>query len=88
MSLGAQRSSIVRLVLSSTAFTLGVGLAVGFVLSLALNRIMTSWAGGSSRDPLTLLLSAMLLVLVATVACLIPAWRAASVDPMQALRLE
>jgi predicted permease len=88
MSLGAQPLSIVRLVLTSTAATLGIGLAVGFALSFGLNRIMTSWAGSSSRDPLTLLLSAALLVLVATIACLVPAWRAASIDPMQALRME
>jgi ABC-type antimicrobial peptide transport system permease subunit len=48
---------------------------------------MSSWAGGSSRDPLTLLVSAALLILVATVACLVPAYRAATIDPMQALRL-
>jgi ABC-type antimicrobial peptide transport system permease subunit len=57
-------------------------------LSLALNRIMSSWAGGSSRDPITLVVSAFLLTLVATIACLVPAYRAASIDPMQALRLE
>jgi predicted permease len=87
MSLGAQPSSIIRLVLASTATTLAIGLAMGFVFSLGLNRIISSWAGGSSRDPLTLLVSAALLILVATVACLVPAYRAAAIDPMQALRL-
>jgi ABC-type antimicrobial peptide transport system permease subunit len=88
MSLGAQPSTIIRLVLTSTATTLAAGLVVGFALSLALNRIMSSWAGGSSRDPITLVVSAFLLTLVATIACLVPAYRAASIDPMQALRLE
>jgi len=88
MSLGAQPSSIIRLVLTSTATTLAAGLVVGFALSLALNRIMSSWAGGSSRDPITLVVSAFLLTLVATIACLVPAYRAAGIDPMQALRLE
>jgi predicted permease len=88
MSLGAQPSTIIRLVLTSTATTLAAGLVVGFALSLALNRIMSSWAGGSSRDPITLVVSAFLLTLVATIACLVPAYRAASIDPMRALRLE
>jgi predicted permease len=88
MALGAQRTGVVRLVLTSTAATLGVGLGVGLVLSLALSSIMASWAGGSSRDPLTLLAAALLLALVAALACLFPAWRAASIDPMRALRTE
>jgi ABC-type antimicrobial peptide transport system permease subunit len=88
MSLGAQPSSIIRLVLASTATTLAAGVVVGFALSLALNRIMSNWAGGSSRDPVTLLVSAVLLILVAMVACLVPAYRAATIDPMRALRLD
>jgi ABC-type antimicrobial peptide transport system permease subunit len=88
MSLGAQPSSIIRLVLASTATTLAAGLVAGFALSLALSRIMASWTGGSSRDPVTLAISALLLVLVAVIACLVPAYRAATIDPMRALRLE
>jgi predicted permease len=88
MSLGAQPSSIMRLVLSSIFATLAAGLVAGLALSLALDRIMSSWAGGSSRDPVTLVFSAALLVFVAILASLIPAYRAATVDPMRALRLE
>ena len=88
MSLGAHPSTIIRLVLTSTATTLAAGLTVGFALSLALNRIMSSWAGGSSRDPITLVVSAFVLTLVATIACLVPAYRAATIDPMRALRLD
>jgi ABC-type antimicrobial peptide transport system permease subunit len=88
MALGAQRAGVVRLVLSSTAVTLGVGIGAGLVLSLVLSSIMASWAGGSPRDPLTLFAAALLLAFVATIACLFPAWRAASIDPMRALRTE
>jgi predicted permease len=88
MSLGAQPSTIIRLVLTSTATTLAAGLVVGFALSLALYRIISSWAGGSSRDLIVLVVSALLLTLVATIACLVPAYRAATIDPMRALRLE
>jgi ABC-type antimicrobial peptide transport system permease subunit len=88
MALGAPRASIVRLVLSSTGAMLGIGIALGVTLSVLLNRVLTSWAGGSSRDPITLLASASLLVFVAAVACIVPAWRAATIDPMRALRVE
>jgi predicted permease len=88
MALGAPRTNILRLVISSTAAMLAAGVAVGLVLSLALDHIVRAWAGGSPRDPLTLLLAASTLVLVATIACVVPAWRAATVDPAVALRCE
>jgi len=88
MALGAPRANILRLVISSTALMLAVGVAVGLALSLALGQVVRAWAGGSPRDPLTLLLSALTLILVATVACVVPAWRAATVNPVVALRYE
>jgi predicted permease len=88
MALGAQRATILRLVVSSTAIVLGLGVAVGISLSIALGRTVASWAGGSPRDPVTLFTAALLLVLVAAIACLIPAFRAATVDPAVALRYE
>ncbi len=88
MALGAQRANILRLVVSSTAIVLGAGVAAGVVLSVALSRTMSSWSGGTPRDPLTLFGSSLLLMLVAAIACLIPAWRAATVNPVVALRYE
>jgi predicted permease len=88
MALGAQRANILRLVVSSTVAVLGAGVAAGVVLSVALSRTMSSWSGGTPRDPLTLFGSSLLLMLVATIACLIPAWRAATVNPVVALRYE
>ena len=88
MALGARPASVVKLVLGSTAAMLSVGVAVGLTLSVILNRVVASWAGGSSRDPVTLIVAASILFLVAGIACVLPAWRAASIDPMRALRLE
>ena len=88
MALGAPRGSIVRLVLASTGITLGFGILAGVVLSTALNHVLTTWSGGNGRDPLTLIASATILVAVALAACMVPAWRAATIDPMRALRTE
>lgn len=88
MALGARPGNVVQLVLGSTAATLGAGVAVGLILSVILNRVVASWAGGSSRDPVTLVAAASILILVAGIACVLPAWRAASIDPMRALRVE
>lgn len=88
IALGAPRANILRIMISSTAVMLGAGVTVGLGLSLALGRIVGTWAGGSPRDPLTLLLSALVMVVVATIACVVPAWRAATVDPVVALRYE
>jgi len=88
MALGARPGSVVKLVLGSTAAMLSIGVAIGLTLSVILNRVVASWAGGSSRDPVTLFVAAAILFLVAGIACVFPAWRAASIDPMRALRVE
>jgi len=53
-----------------------------------MNRILESWAGGNARDPIILVGGALLLSLVAMVACAVPAWHASRLDPMVALRNE
>jgi predicted permease len=88
MALGAPRSSIVRLVLSSTTAMLAIGITLGVTLSIVLNQILMSWAGVTSRDPITLIASAALLIVVAVAACIVPSWRAASIDPNRALRID
>ncbi|MDQ1452114.1 MAG: hypothetical protein QOK38_1980 [Acidobacteriaceae bacterium] len=86
MALGAPRAHVLRIVFESTLLSVGCGMASGLVLTLSLQRVLAHWAEGSSRDPLVVVLAAMLLSLVAFVACSVPARRASRVDPVTALR--
>jgi putative ABC transport system permease protein len=88
MALGAQRMHVLRIVFESTAASVGSGIVLGVILTLALNKVLAKWAEGSSRDPLVLLAVTVLLSLVAAIACSGPARRAVKVDPMTALRYE
>src|SRR5689334_7511982 len=88
MALGAQTGDVMRIVLSSTALQLGSGVAAGIALSVAFNKLATKWVTESSRDPLLLASVTLVLMAAAAVACLVPARRAAAVDPMEALRFE
>lgn len=88
MALGAGRGAVVRLVLGSTAAMLGVGVVAGWIVSEIVGPLVAAWGGGSLSQPVTLLGAAAVLVLVAAVACILPAWRAATVDPAQALRVD
>jgi len=88
MALGAQRVDILGLVLKSVAGTVGVGIVVGLALSVGLNRVVAHWVQSSSRDPLLLLIVAVVLAVIALFACIWPARRAATLDPMKALRTE
>ena len=88
MALGARAPDVFRIVLSSTATSVGTGLLVGIVLSIAMDKLATKWVTESSRDPLILSGVTLLLIIAATLACLMPARRAAATDPMQALRYD
>jgi predicted permease len=88
MALGARAADVFRIVLSSTAVNVGSGLAAGLVLSVALDKLATKWVAQSSRDPLILTGVTLLLLIAATLACLVPARRAAATDPIQALRYD
>lgn len=86
MALGAQRGHLLRIVFSSTALSVGGGIITGLALTLALNKLLASWAADASSNPLILLAVTLLLGIVGAVACAVPARRAASIDPMTALR--
>ena len=90
MSLGATRASVIGLVLRDASFVAGIGMALGIAASLAVTRPLAAFLvdGLSVRDPVSYLVTAAALGVVAIAASWIPAWRAARIDPMAVLRRE
>ena len=89
MALGARATDVLRLVLKEFMRLTVVGVALGLVGAYLLTRLMTSLLFGvTPTDVTTFVLVSITLSLVALVACLIPARRAARVDPLVALRYE
>ncbi len=89
VALGAAQSKIVSDVLLEGMFHVGAGLAVGVVASLGLTRLIQSQLFAlESTDPTTFTGASLVLLLVAALACALPALRAAKVDAMAALREE
>lgn len=88
IALGAKRGHVMRIVFNSTVLSVGAGIIAGLGLAFALNRLFAQWASESAHDPLMLFGATWVLATVATLACAIPAWRAAGVSPMIAIRYE
>ena len=89
MALGASRSGVVALVLRGALAQLVIGLAIGVPAALLAGHLMASLLYQvAANDPITLVAATAVLAACATVAGLIPARRAATIDPMKALRTE
>jgi ABC-type antimicrobial peptide transport system permease subunit len=89
LALGAKRADILRLVLGDGMKMTMVGVVVGLLGAFGLTRLMTKMLFGvSATDPMTFVLISVLLMVVALLACFIPARRATKVDPLVALRNE
>jgi predicted permease len=89
MALGAQRTDVMRLVLGQGAKMALLGVAIGIAAALGLTRFMANQLLGiTANDPLTFVTVALLLTLVALLACYLSARRAMRINPLVALRYE
>jgi putative ABC transport system permease protein len=87
MALGADRGSVVKMVLRGAFSQIGIGLALGIPAAIGAGKLMTGQLFGVKPwDPVMLAVATVLLALAALLASVIPARRAAGVDPMVALR--
>ena len=89
VALGARAGDVLGLVFGQAGRLVGLGLAAGFAGALGLTQLMSALLFGvSPHDPLTFGAIALLVCLVAALACLLPARRAIRIDPMVALRAD
>jgi ABC-type antimicrobial peptide transport system permease subunit len=89
MALGAKRADVLRMVVRQGMMMTLIGIAIGLAGAFALSRVIVGLLYGvSARDPLTFAGVSIVLLIVALLACLIPARRATRVDPIIALRTE
>jgi ABC-type antimicrobial peptide transport system permease subunit len=87
MALGAQRSQVLNKVLREAGAMLAIGTAIGVLASLLSGSLFTSMLYGTgARNPMVLALVSTIAAIAGLIAAFLPARRAASVDPMQALR--
>jgi ABC-type antimicrobial peptide transport system permease subunit len=89
MALGAQRRDVLWLVLRKGALVILIGAVLGAAGSYAVGKLLIAAVPSlPTRDPVTLAIMAFVLIVVALVACYLPARRATKVDPLVALRYE
>jgi predicted permease len=87
MALGASRSAVLRMVAGEGVAVAAVGIAIGVPCALATGRLTRSLLYGlAPNDPATIVVVSAIFAAVAIGACVIPAYRASSIDPMRALR--
>jgi ABC-type antimicrobial peptide transport system permease subunit len=89
MALGADRGRVIGMVLGGAFLQVAVGLALGLPAAIGAGKLMSAQLFGVTPwDPFMLMFAAFLLILASLAASVIPAWRAAGIEPMVALRME
>jgi predicted permease len=89
MALGAERRDVLFLIIRNAAALVFTGLAAGLVCAWVVTRLLKSFLFGvSEHDPVTVISASLLLIVCGLIAAIVPARRAASIDPMKALRTE
>ena len=89
MALGAQRNSVMQMVLRQGLFMVGIGLVIGLLGAVALGRVLSGLLYDTApTDPFTFVAVALLFGAAAVIACFVPARRATNVDPIIALKAD
>jgi ABC-type antimicrobial peptide transport system permease subunit len=89
LAIGSPRSRVLTLILGQGLRLTGYGLLIGLACAFALTRLVSAWLFGvESNDPVTFVAVPLFLLAVACCACIIPAWSATRIDPVQTLRQE
>lgn len=89
LAVGASRGSVLGMILSQGLRLTTVGLLIGLAGAFALTRLVSAWLFGvKATDPVTFVAVPLFVLAVACWACIVPAWGATRIDPIQALRQE
>ena len=89
IAIGADRASVIRMILRQGFVLAAIGIAVGGALSLLAGKALTAGFIGLAQPSLTAFVAVPIAVLLVTMAaCWAPAWRASRVDPIKALRFD
>jgi ABC-type antimicrobial peptide transport system permease subunit len=88
IALGAGRGRIVNAAVQPAALAIGAGLFAGLALSVGLNKVVAQWSIGNLKDPVVLVAVSLVLFVVTMMSAAVPANRAASIQPADALRID
>ena len=89
MALGAGRGSVMAMILGETGVVVGFGVAIGILIALLLAVLLKRlFYGLSGFEVLPVVVATLVIAIAATIAALVPAWRASRIDPTIALRTE